>query len=114
MHVRYLLVDSEEPSMPKDMRTWIAQLENAGLLARIKKPVDPRTQMGALLCQARDRALLFENLPGFPGWRCLGQAPGDVSLAPRAFATHRDAMVLEFVPPTERLAATRTVKTGPV
>ena len=37
--------------MPQDMRTWIAQLENAGLLARISKPVDPRTQMGALLWQ---------------------------------------------------------------
>ena len=59
------------------------------LLARITKPVDPRTQMGALLWQARDRGLLFENLPGYPGWRCLGQAPGDVSLAPVAFDTAR-------------------------
>ena len=55
--------------MAQDMRTWIDQLENAGLLARISKPVDPRTQMGALLWQARDRGLLFENLPGYPGWR---------------------------------------------
>ena len=78
--------------MGQDMRTWIDRLDRAGLLARISKPVDPRTQMGALLWQARDRALLFENLPDYPGWRCLGQAPGDVSLAPIAFdwcaATH--------------------------
>ena len=39
--------------MAQDMRTWIDQLEKAGLLARINKPVDPRTQMGALLWQAR-------------------------------------------------------------
>jgi 3-polyprenyl-4-hydroxybenzoate decarboxylase len=35
--------------MGQDMRSWINQLEEAGLLARIKKPVDPRTEMGALL-----------------------------------------------------------------
>ena len=35
----------------KDMRTWIAELEAAGELIRIDKPVDPLTQMGALLYQ---------------------------------------------------------------
>jgi len=34
---------------PKDMRTWIAELEEAGELIRIDKPVDPLTQMGSLL-----------------------------------------------------------------
>src|SRR5512132_2895974 len=100
--------------MSRDMRSWINQLEEAGLLARITKAVDPRTQMGALLWQARDRALLFENLSGFPNWRCLGQAPGDVSLAPVAFGTHRDGMVPEFVRRTERLGTTRLVNSGPV
>jgi 2,5-furandicarboxylate decarboxylase 1 len=100
--------------MAQDMRSWIKQLEEAGLLARITKPVDPRTQMGALLWQARDRALLFENLPNFPGWRCLGQAPGDVALAPVAFGTDRDGMVPEFVRRTEQRGTTRLVKTGPV
>ena len=32
-----------------DMRSWIAQLEAAGELIRIDKPVDPLTQMGSLL-----------------------------------------------------------------
>ena len=100
--------------MAQDMRSWINQLEEAGLLARIKKAVDPRTQMGALLWQARDRALLFENLSGFPNWRCLGQAPGDVSLAPVAFGTNCDEMVPEFVRRTERLGTTRLVNSGPV
>ena len=100
--------------MPQDMRSWIKQLEEAGLLARITKPVDPRTQMGALLWQARDRALLFENLPDYPGWRCLGQAPADVTLAPVAFGTQRDEMVPEFVRRTEKLGTTRMVDSGPV
>ena len=59
-------------------------------------------------------ALLFENLPGYPGWRCLGQAPGDVSLAPVAFDTPRDEMIPEFVRRTEKLGTTRLVETGPV
>ena len=100
--------------MAQDMRSWIDQLEKAGLLARITKPVDPRTQMGALLWQARDRGLLFENLPGYPGWRCLGQAPGDVALAPVAFGCERDQMIPEFVRRTETLGKTRLVETGPV
>ena len=35
-------------SSPKTMRTWIADLEEAGELIRIDKPVDPLTQMGSL------------------------------------------------------------------
>ena len=58
---------------PKDMRSWIAELEAADELIRIDKPVDPLTQMGALLYQSREKALYFENLPN--GWRSLGQAP---------------------------------------
>jgi len=100
--------------MPSDMRSWIAQLDDAGLLARIVRPVDPRTEMGALLWQARDRALLFENLTGFAGWRSLAQAPGDVTLAPVAFGTTRDEMVPEFVRRTEKSGSTHLVKTGPV
>jgi len=44
---------------PKDMRTWIADLDAAGELIRIDKPVDPLTEMGSLLYQSREKALLF-------------------------------------------------------
>src|SRR5258708_38460083 len=100
--------------MGQDMRTWIDRWDRAGLLVRISKPVGQRTQMGALLWQARDRALLFENLPDYPGWRCLGQARGDVSVAPVAFDTPREEMIPEFVRRTEKLGTTRVVETGPV
>ena len=52
--------------MPKDMRTWINELEEAAELTRITKPVHPHTQMGALLYQSREKGLLFEKLDGFP------------------------------------------------
>ena len=60
-------------------------LEAAGELIRIDKPVDPLTQMGSLLYQSREKALLFENLPH--GWRSLGQAPANVRHAALAFGT---------------------------
>src|SRR5436309_1412390 len=59
------------PLMPPDLRSWMRQLDEAGELIRIDKPVDPRTEMGALLYQSREKALLFENLPNSPGWRAL-------------------------------------------
>ena len=76
---------------PKDMRSWIADLEAAGELIRIDKPVDPLTQMGSLLYQCRDKALFFEKLPH--GWRSLGQAPANVRHAALAFGTSEEALV---------------------
>ncbi|MBI2159835.1 MAG: UbiD family decarboxylase, partial [Candidatus Rokubacteria bacterium] len=46
--------------MGKDMRDWIAQLEEAGELYTVKRPVDPRTEMGALLYQSREKGLFFQ------------------------------------------------------
>jgi UbiD family decarboxylase len=45
------------------MRSWTADLQAAGELIRIDKPVDPLTEMGSLLYQSRKKALLFEKLP---------------------------------------------------
>lgn len=76
---------------PKDMRSWIAELEAAGELVHIDKPVDPLTQMGALLYQSREKALLFGNLPH--GWRSLGQAPANVRHAAIAFGAAEETVV---------------------
>ncbi|MGZ3352199.1 MAG: UbiD family decarboxylase domain-containing protein, partial [Xanthobacteraceae bacterium] len=76
---------------PKDMRLWIDELERAGELICIDKPVDPLTEMGSLLYQSRERALLFENLPH--GWRSLGQAPANIRQAALAFGTTEDRLI---------------------
>ena len=73
------------------MRSWIAQLEAAGELIRIDKPVDPLTQMGSLLYQSREKALFFEKLPH--GWRSLGQAPANVRHAALAFGATEETLV---------------------
>src|SRR3974390_1482570 len=97
---------------PKDMRTWSADLEAAGELIRIDKPVDPLTQVGALLYQSREKALFFEKLPH--GWRSLGQAPANVRHAALAFGTTLDALVPMVAQQMGQLVAPEMVASGPV
>lgn len=82
---------SHSGQQPRDMRTWIAELEAAGELIRIDKLVDPLTQMGSLLYQSREKALLFEKLPH--GWRSLGQAPANVRHAAIAFGATEETVI---------------------
>ena len=95
-----------------DMRTWIDQLEAAGELIRIDKPVDPLTQMGSLLYQSREKALFFENLPH--GWRSLGQAPANVRHAALAFGTTQERLVPHVAARMGKLIAPQMVASGPV
>jgi 2,5-furandicarboxylate decarboxylase 1 len=97
---------------PKDLRTWIAELEAAGELIRIDKPVDPLTQMGSLLYQSREKALFFENLPH--GWRSLGQAPANVRHAAIAFGAREDTVVPLVAERMGRRIPPEMVPTGPV
>ena len=94
------------------MRSWIAELDAAGELIRIDKPVDPLTQMGALLYQSREKALLFEKLPH--GWRSLGQAPANVRHAAIAFGATEETLVPLVAAKMGTRIAPTTVATGPV
>ena len=97
---------------PKDMRTWIEELEEAGELIRIAKPVDPLTQMGSLLYQSREKALFFENLPH--GWRSLGQAPANIRHAALAFGATQETMVPLIAERMGKCIAPVMVEDGPV
>jgi 2,5-furandicarboxylate decarboxylase 1 len=97
---------------PKDMRSWIAELEAAGELLRIDKPVDPLTEMGSLLYQSREKALLFEKLPH--GWRSLGQAPANVRHAALAFGASEEALVPLVADRMDRCIAPLRVSDAPV
>jgi 2,5-furandicarboxylate decarboxylase 1 len=94
------------------MRTWIAELEAAGELIRIDKPVDPLTQMGSLLYQSREKALLFEKLPH--GWRSLGQAPANVRQAALAFGATEETVIPLVAEKLGTRIAPVMVDTGPV
>lgn len=82
---------SRAKDKPRDMRSWIGELDAAGELIRIDKPVDPLTQMGSLLYQSREKALLFDKLPH--GWRSLGQAPANLRHAALAFGVSEERLV---------------------
>ncbi len=56
--------------MKKSIRDFLADLEKAGELRRVKKPVDLR-DVSALVAQSREAAL-FETLAEYPGWRLAG------------------------------------------
>ncbi|MBI2954299.1 MAG: UbiD family decarboxylase [Chloroflexi bacterium] len=100
--------------MPKDMRTWIRQLEEAGEMIHVRKPVHPQLEMGALLYQTRDKALFFEDLKGHPGWRSLGQAPANPRLAAIAFDTTLEDLVPTFAGKMHLRQPCEMVSTGPV
>jgi 4-hydroxy-3-polyprenylbenzoate decarboxylase len=64
-----------------DLRDWIAQLDKAGELKRIREPVSPNLEMAAIAdrtaklgkgtAKAGGPALLFENVTGYPGAKVL-------------------------------------------
>lgn len=98
-----------------DMREWIKKLEAAGELIRVKKPVNIKTEMGALIWEARDKALLFENIVDYPNWKTLAQAPGTMRQIGLSFDVPATRVVDEY---TNQLAEgpteCNTVETGPV
>jgi 2,5-furandicarboxylate decarboxylase 1 len=96
------------------MRDWIETLEKSGELMTLNKPVDPRTEMGALLYKSRDKSLFFNDVKGFPGWRALGMAPANVGQAALAFDTKIEKLVPEFASRIKNLRKPRVVENGPV
>ncbi len=98
-----------------DMRSWIKELEDAGELIRIKKPVNLKTEMGALIWESRDKALLFENIVDHPHWQTLAQAPGTMKHIGLWFNVPATEAVDEYAKYlAEGPTACRRVDTGPV
>lgn len=100
--------------MPKDMRDWIQRLREAGELRRVRREVDPRSQMGALLWQSRERALLLENITGHPGWTALGQGVANWRHAALAFDTTPERLVATYASRLRERVAPVRVANGPV
>jgi 2,5-furandicarboxylate decarboxylase 1 len=100
--------------MGRDLRTWISELDDADELIHIRKPVDPKTQMGALLYQSRERGILFTDVVGHPGWRVLGQAPANIRHAAIAFDTDLQGLIPKIAKLMDRRIEPKMVPTGPV
>ena len=98
----------------KDLRSWLDTLENHGELLHIKKPVDPKTQMGALLYQSRSKALMFHSLTGAPGWRSVGNAPANMDHVALAFGMKKEEVVKFLASKMSETLPWERVSTGPV
>ena len=107
-----MTASSRTGTSTRDMRSWFAELKAAGELIRIDKLVDPLSQMGSLLYQSREKALLFERLPH--GWRSLGQAPANVRHAAVAFGVSEEALIPHVAARLGTRIAPVLVTDGPV
>ena len=98
--------------MPSSLRTYLKDIKKETI--RIKKEVDPKTQLGDLVSQS-DRPLLFENLTGFPGWKICDLLVKTRATQAIALKTTPDQIIPELA---KRIVKgpgkTRTVKSGPV
>ena len=101
--------------MLTDMRDWLELLRAHGELVQITKGVDVKEELGSLLFDSREKALLFENVKGYPSWRILGQAPANMRQCGLAFGVPPQQIVAMYA---EKVAQGGTpgkmVKAGPV
>ncbi len=101
--------------MAKDMRSWIKQLEEAGELSRVGEEVSVDVEIGQHLFESREKALLFDKVRDYPGWRVLGQAPANWRQIGLAFATETRNIVSEFARRVDTgLVKCKMVDSGPV
>lgn len=101
--------------MVKDMRTWISQLEKADELLKVSEEVDTEVDIGNHLSSSFDKALLFDNIKGYPGWKVLGQAPANWRQIGLAVGVEPQALVQELASRIDKgLVPCNMVDTGPV
>jgi len=101
--------------MAKDMRTWIDQLEESGELVRRSDGVRCEA-IGGLLADSTEKALLLENVTGYPGWKVLGRAPANMRQVGIAFETEKALVNREYAKRVDKAGAIQCqiVADGPV
>ena len=101
--------------MAKDMRTWISQLEKADELSRNADEVRCEA-IGGLLAESKEKALLLENVAGYPGWKVLGRAPANMRQVGIAFEIEKEGVNREYARRVDKAGAStcQVVADGPV
>ena len=98
--------------MAKTLRTYLQDIRKETV--KIKKEVDPKTQLGDLVSQS-DQPLLFENIKGYPGWKICDLLVKTRKTQAIALKTAHDQVVPELAKLMGKgPGKTRMVKTGPV
>ena len=78
-----------------DLRTFLDGLGSD--LIRVREPLDPKFEIAALLKAAQGRAVLCEQVAGFPGVRIAGNLLSSRRLAARALGTTEDGLIDTYV-----------------
>jgi 2,5-furandicarboxylate decarboxylase 1 len=78
-----------------DLRTFLDSLGDE--LIRVREPLSPKHEVAALLKLAQGRAVLFEQVPGFPGVRIAGNLFSSRRLAARALGVAEEDLVDAYV-----------------
>jgi UbiD family decarboxylase len=106
---------SLEHLVSADLRHFLGQLEERGQLLRVKRPVDPRTELSALYHQADrlGKTILFESVTGHD-LRVVANLVAGKSTLSLLFQTAPERLVEEFLTRGERKIAPRVVRSGPV
>ncbi|MBI2304128.1 MAG: UbiD family decarboxylase [Chloroflexi bacterium] len=104
--------------MPKDLRTYLQNLEEAGEVLHVTKEVDPRDGVGGLAWQGENRlrkATSFHNLKGYPGWRAVSYVCGSRSRLAIALGTTPERFISDVLKRIEKgLIKCQMVSQGPV
>jgi 2,5-furandicarboxylate decarboxylase 1 len=99
----------------RDLREYLAKLEHLGELARIRKEVDPKYEVGAICKAAHDRgrkALLFEHVHG-NSMPVVTELLTTLKRIAIALETDETDLFLEFVQRTKKLIQPEIVSDGP-
>lgn len=80
-----------------DLRAFLDSLGSE--LIRVREPLSPRHEIAALLkeTQGRGRAVLFEQVEGFPGVHIAGNLLSSRALAARALGTSEERLIDTYV-----------------
>lgn len=78
-----------------DLRTFLDGLGSD--LIRVREPLDPKFEIAALLKAAQGRAVLCEQVAGFPGVRIAGNLLSSRRLAARALGTSEERLIDTYV-----------------
>ena len=101
--------------MPADLRTFLRLLEGHGRLQRLTKPVDPATEVAALMMEAdrRRQAVLFESVKGseIP---CVANIVGGRELLSLGLGVEPGKAVRYFLGKLNERIPSVTVADGPV
>jgi UbiD family decarboxylase len=89
--------------MQPDLRTHLALLEQHGKLVRVPRPVDPGTELAALIIEAerRRQAVLFESVRG-SAMPCVANVVGDRIMVGLGLGVPPEAAVATFLERTRR------------